>query len=52
MASPRKTLGGIVALDGHEESVTTQLRLLPTSPQIMILPGVQCYMKQDGDASD
>lgn len=47
MANTRERLGGIVAFEGHSEIVTTQLRLLPTSPQILILPGVQCYLQQD-----
>ncbi|UKZ73384.1 hypothetical protein TrVFT333_001030 [Trichoderma virens FT-333] len=36
--------GSIVAFEGHPDIVSTQLRLLPTSPQILILPAVQCYI--------
>lgn len=36
--------GSIVAFEGHPDVVSTQLRLLPTSPQILILPAVQCYI--------
>ncbi|PNP59355.1 hypothetical protein THARTR1_00845 [Trichoderma harzianum] len=42
--------GNIVAFEGHPDVVSTQLRLLPTSPQILILPAVQCYIT--GDDSD
>ncbi|SPQ27561.1 7c564bb7-7139-4a48-8fb5-7155d2503d47 [Thermothielavioides terrestris] len=37
--------GHIVALEGPSELVSTQLRLLPTSRQILILPSLQHYMK-------
>ncbi|ODA77512.1 hypothetical protein RJ55_07141 [Drechmeria coniospora] len=40
-------LGGIVAFEGRPETVSTQLRLLPTSPQLLILPSVQCYLPVD-----
>ncbi|KAH0532480.1 hypothetical protein TsFJ059_001168 [Trichoderma semiorbis] len=39
--------GNIVAFEGHPDVVSTQLRLLPTSPQILILPAVQCYITSD-----
>lgn len=39
--------GTIVAFEGHPEIISTQLRLLPTSPQILILPSVQCYLPTD-----
>ncbi|KAL7944614.1 hypothetical protein V8C42DRAFT_325358 [Trichoderma barbatum] len=39
--------GSIVAFEGHPDVVSTQLRLLPTSPQILILPAVQCYVAND-----
>ncbi|KAL7788490.1 hypothetical protein V8C43DRAFT_287728 [Trichoderma afarasin] len=39
--------GNIVAFEGHPDVVSTQLRLLPTSPQILILPAVQCYIASD-----
>lgn len=41
------SLGSIVAFEGHPETVSTHLRLLPTSPQILILPSVQCYLPTD-----
>lgn len=37
----------IVAFEGHPDVVSTQLRLLPTSPQILILPTVQSYIAND-----
>ncbi|GFP56494.1 hypothetical protein ACSS6W_006788 [Trichoderma asperelloides] len=39
--------GNIVAFEGHPDVVSTQLRLLPTSPQILILPAVQSYIAND-----
>ncbi|KAL6853247.1 hypothetical protein J3F83DRAFT_509178 [Trichoderma novae-zelandiae] len=36
--------GSVVAFEGPPDVVSTQLRLLPTSPQILILPTVQCYI--------
>lgn len=42
--------GRVVGFEGHPETISTQLRLLPTSPQILILPGVHCYLPtDDGD---
>jgi hypothetical protein len=38
---------GIVAFEGHPDIISTQLRLLPTSPQILILPSVSCYLPTD-----
>ncbi|KAK1832152.1 hypothetical protein QBC39DRAFT_75763 [Podospora conica] len=45
---PPACRGKIVALEGPSDLVTTQLRLLPTSSQILILPGIQRYLP-DGD---
>lgn len=39
--------GYIVAFEGHTDVVSTQLRLLPTSSQILILPTVQSYIAND-----
>ena len=36
--------GDIVAFEGPADVVATQLRLLPPSPQLMILPNVESYM--------
>ncbi|KAK5997316.1 hypothetical protein PT974_02671 [Cladobotryum mycophilum] len=41
--------GSVVAFEGHPDLISTQLRLLPTSPQILILPAVQCYITNDED---
>lgn len=38
--------GSMIAFEGPENLVSTQLRLLPTSPQLLILPGLQQYMKE------
>lgn len=40
-------LGGIVAFEGRPDTISTQLRLLPTSSQVLILPSVQCYLPVD-----
>lgn len=45
--SESATHGSIVAFEGLPETISTQLRLLPTSPQILILPSVQCYLPTD-----
>lgn len=37
--------GSLVAFEGPADVVSTQLRLLPTSPQLLILPSIQSYMK-------
>ena len=36
--------GGIVAFEGHADLISTQLRLLPTSPYLLILPSIQNYI--------
>ncbi|KAM5345782.1 hypothetical protein ACJ41O_011643 [Fusarium nematophilum] len=48
MASDKQLLGSIVAFEGHCETISTQLRLLPTSPQILILPNIQSYVSNEG----
>jgi hypothetical protein len=45
MSIPQRRLGHIVALEGPSEIVSTQLRLLPASPQILVLPSLQHYLK-------
>jgi hypothetical protein len=42
-----KPPGSIIAFEGHAETISTQLRLLPTSSQILVLPDVQCYLPED-----
>ncbi|TWU78985.1 hypothetical protein ED733_008248 [Metarhizium rileyi] len=45
-------MGSIVAFEGKTDIVSTQLRLLPTSPQLLILPSVDSYIKsRDQDDS-
>lgn len=41
--------GTIVAFEGDEDIVATQLRLLPTSQNILILPSLDNYLPQDTD---
>ncbi|KAG6263357.1 hypothetical protein E4U49_002405 [Claviceps purpurea] len=38
-------MGSIVAFEGEPDLVSTQLRLLPTSSQLLILPSVEFYVK-------
>lgn len=38
--------GGLVAFEGATDIISTQLRLLPTSPQISILPPIQNYLDE------
>ncbi|KAI6360274.1 hypothetical protein MCOR25_006774 [Pyricularia grisea] len=45
MGSPPDYHGNLVALEGSPEVVSTQLRLLPTSPQILVLPSIQNFIK-------
>ncbi|KAK4122745.1 hypothetical protein N657DRAFT_574910 [Parathielavia appendiculata] len=47
--SPQRA-GHIVALEGPSELVSTQLRLLPPSQHLLILPGLQHYLR--GASSD
>lgn len=42
--------GNLVAFEGPADAVSSQLRLLPASPQVLILPGIQTYMTR-GDES-
>ncbi|KAI1873812.1 uncharacterized protein JN550_003081 [Neoarthrinium moseri] len=39
--------GSIVALEGSRDTVSTQLRLLPSSPKILVLPPLQHFMKEE-----
>lgn len=39
--------GSLIAFEGPENLVSTQLRLLPSSPQLLVLPSLDQYIKQD-----
>lgn len=39
--------GSLVAFEGQQDSIATQLRLLPTSSKILILPPIQSFVKED-----
>ncbi|KAG6041082.1 hypothetical protein E4U41_006020 [Claviceps citrina] len=41
-------MGSVVAFEGEPDLVSTQLRLLPTSSQLLILPSIESYIKPDG----
>lgn len=47
MSTDNQQLGSIVAFEGHVDTISTQLRLLPTSPQILILPNIQSYISNE-----
>jgi len=42
--------GAIIALEGPSDLVSTQLRLLPSSPNILVLPSIQHYINGPGPA--
>ncbi|KAH6695792.1 hypothetical protein F5X68DRAFT_227756 [Plectosphaerella plurivora] len=46
-AESRDYAGAMVAFEGPIDLVSTQLRLLPTSPQISILPSVETYLENE-----
>ena len=41
--------GSLVAFEGPTDTISTQLRLLPTSPQILILPSIQSYLSSESN---
>lgn len=43
--------GSLVALEGPPDAVSTQLRLLPHSPKILVLPPLDHYTKKEDDDS-
>ncbi|KAK2592936.1 hypothetical protein QQS21_009343 [Conoideocrella luteorostrata] len=49
---PQPLMGSIVAFEGKSDLVLTQLRLLPTSPQLLILPSVESYIKSGDQDQD
>lgn len=49
METQSHSFGSLVALEGPLDTVSTQLRLLPTSSQLLVLPGLQSYMGKAGD---
>lgn len=49
MENQNQSYGSLIALEGSPDAVSTQLRLLPVSPQLLVLPSLQSYM---GKASD
>ncbi len=47
MESATEYYGSLIALEGASDIISTQLRLLPSSPQILILPSIQQYIEDD-----
>ncbi|KUI67925.1 hypothetical protein VM1G_03355 [Cytospora mali] len=41
--------GSLVAFEGPVDAVSTQLRLLPTSPHVLILPSIETYIRGGED---
>ncbi|SPJ72892.1 uncharacterized protein FTOL_02621 [Fusarium torulosum] len=48
MSMDNKLIGSIVAFEGRGDTISTQLRLLPSSPRILILPSIQSYVSDEG----
>ncbi|KAI1471387.1 uncharacterized protein F4812DRAFT_467483 [Daldinia caldariorum] len=40
--------GSLIAFEGPQDTISTQLRLLPSSPNILIIPPLQRFMKEEG----
>lgn len=51
MAQTSDYYGSIVAFEGTRDTVSTQLRLLPSSPKILVLPPLQHFI-QEGDPDE
>ncbi|KAL2273353.1 hypothetical protein FJTKL_04583 [Diaporthe vaccinii] len=49
MENRNHSYGSLIALEGSPDAVSTQLRLLPASSQLLVLPNLESYM---GEASD
>ncbi|KAI0860295.1 hypothetical protein F4860DRAFT_225884 [Xylaria cubensis] len=47
MAETSEHHGSLVAFEGPQDIISTQLRLLPTSPKILILPSFQYFVKNN-----
>ncbi|TRX92203.1 hypothetical protein FHL15_006818 [Xylaria flabelliformis] len=47
MAETSEHHGSLVAFEGPQDIISTQLRLLPTSPKILILPSFQYFVKDN-----
>lgn len=43
--------GSLVAFEGPQDTISTQLRLLPNSPNILIIPPLQHFMREQTDIS-
>ncbi|KAJ3560926.1 hypothetical protein NPX13_g9135 [Xylaria arbuscula] len=46
MAEPFEYHGSLVAFEGPQETISTQLRLLPNSPKLLILPSFQVFVQE------
>ena len=51
MAGPREYHGSLVAFEGPQDIISTQLRLLPNSPKLLILPSYQVLIKENDTTS-
>lgn len=49
METRNHSYGSLIALEGSPDAVSTQLRLLPVSSQLMVLPSLQSYVGGAGD---
>ncbi|KAI3398129.1 hypothetical protein diail_9751 [Diaporthe ilicicola] len=51
MENRNHSYGSLIALEGPADTVSTQLRLLPTSSQLLVLPSLQSYIGKAKDGS-
>lgn len=51
MDSRNHSYGSLIALEGPLDTVSTQLRLLPTSSQLLVLPSLQSCIEKTGDSA-
>ena len=49
MASGSEFNTSVVAFEGHPEILSTQLRLLPASPHVLVLPEIRSYLSADAE---
>ncbi|GAP83863.2 putative gastric mucin-like protein [Rosellinia necatrix] len=51
MAEQPEYYGSLIAFEGPRDTISTQLRLLPNSPKVLILPPFEYFVKEDGPDS-
>ncbi|KAI8634111.1 hypothetical protein F5Y19DRAFT_470282 [Xylariaceae sp. FL1651] len=51
MADTPNYHGSLVAFEGPQDTISTQLRLLPNSSNILVLPPIHCFLKEENASS-